>query len=134
MKTNFKNIFVALLIVPLFWFCFTGCSNGTQKEKIMLTTENINEYLVVNYTLSTCGDSTAKFIANIMTSKRQKDTEFFGCEIHAICHMSSYNSSTQFEFSRILDYDGKSLYSFSTTFENYEIEITSVSGYILYNK
>ena len=137
MNKFFKNIFVALLIVPLFWFCFTGCSNDTQKEKIMLTTENINEYLVVNYTLSTLGGTSAQdVIVTVETSKRINNIEFFDCEIEI---SSKKGTDVNYKYSSNVDYEGKSSHSYiQKSMYNFgaqlTIEISFVSGYILYNK
>ena len=104
----------------------------------MLTTENINEYLVVNYTLSTLGGTSAQdVIVTIETSKRINNIEFFDCEIEISSKKGT--DANYYKYSSNVDYEGKSSHSYiQKSMYNFgaqlTIEISFVSGYILCNK
>ena len=134
MSKILKKLFVLFAIVPLVCLCFVGCAKSAHKssaerQKIILSTDNIGEYLVINHTLSPYGSSNNQWIANITTTKRKSNIEFFDCEIQVTC--SEFGSNNHSDINVILDYEGKSQSSLKPIYSFYEIKITSVSGYIL---
>lgn len=130
------KIFTLLLILPLICLCFVGCSKN---KGISLTNDNIENYVVFNYSYANDDTSTSCYIFTIETTKKIENIKFENVKFT----FNLINKDTQSKYGNVevnLDYNGVSKFSFkvvpgSNALDNFKdnikFEIIEVTGSVI---
>jgi len=137
-----KKIFTLLLIFPLITLCFVGCSKN---KEISLTSDNIRDYIIFNYSFvneNTTTSTSSSYIFTIETTKKQENFKFKNVQF--IFNLKTTGGSYPAKYGNVvvdLDYNGVSKFSFHVYTNsnlgdiknNIEFEITEITGIVIEN-